>query len=363
MSFSSIRDLEKNISHVGISKERQYFLENLAVLVDSGMDIYTVLQALKDDMHSRVMKSIITQMQQEVAQGSPLWSAMKNADIFSDYIIALVKLGEESSHLSQNLLVLSRQQEKNHVFSSKLRSALMYPSLVLGMAALLGILITMFILPQLTQVFASLNVQLPLMTRIVIAVGDFFGAYGLIVGPLLIGGLVLLVFFLFLNPRTLFIGQKMLFAVPLIRKIIMYIEVARMTYVLGILMQNNIPILQSIHSLYQSSRMSMYKTFYSFLYTAIANGDSFEKAFREYGYSVKLVPPAIQQLIFAGEESGRLSETFLKISQIYEDKSETAAKNLTVLLEPLMLIIIWLGVLFLALAIILPIYGLLSGIQ
>lgn len=363
MEFSGLKDLEKSIAHVGLSKERQYFLENLAILVDSGMGIYSVLEALKEDMHSRTMKEIIQQMQNEVAQGSSLWSAMKNASIFSEYIIALVKLGEESSQLSQNLSVLSKQQEKNTALTSKLRSALMYPAIVLGMSMLLGLFIMMFILPQLTQVFDSLRVELPLLTRIVIAVGDFFGKHGLIAGPALIGGGFITVYILFFYRQTKYIGQHIIFSLPIIRKVMMYIELARFGYILGILLQNNISVLQALRSIYQSSRVQMYKKFYSYLYTSIANGDSFEKSFRSYAPTNRLVPPTIQQLIVAGEESGKLPETLLKVASMYEEKSEMAAKNLTVLLEPLMLIIIWVGVLLLALAIILPIYGLLSGIQ
>ncbi len=363
MGSFSLKNLEKNISHFGLGKEKQYFLENIAVLIDSGMGVYSVLEALKEDMHSPTMKSIIQQMQNGVAQGSSLWRAMKDSGIFSEYVIALVKLGEESGQLSQNLSVLSKQQEKNRSLTSKLRSSLMYPAIVLSLALFLGVFIMVFILPQLTKVFASLRVELPLVTRGMIAIGNFFGEYGLIAGPSIVLTFIVLVYFLFINRSTNAVGQKIVFSLPVVRKVMMYVEMARFSYILGILLQNNISVLQALRSLHQSSRIQMYKKLYAFLYTSISNGDSFIKSFRNYRHVNSLIPSTTQQLIAVGEESGRLADTLLKISVLYEEKSETAAKNLTILLEPLILIVIWLGVLFLALAIIMPIYGLLNGIR
>ncbi|MBN1778636.1 MAG: type II secretion system F family protein, partial [Candidatus Buchananbacteria bacterium] len=166
---------------------------------------------------------------------------------------------------------------------------------------------------------------------------------------------------IFYFPKTKIIGQVILFNLPGIKRLIQEIELARFGYLLGTLLKAGLPINQALDSLVQATTSYQYKKFYRRLAISIENGNSFQKSFLNYKRLKRLIPNPIQQLVFAGEQSGGLSKILLKISQIYEVKTETTTKDLSVILEPILLVIVWLGVVSVAMAVILPIYNLIGG--
>lgn len=163
--------------------------------------------------------------------------------------------------------------------------------------------------------------------------------------------------------KTNFLGQAMLFAISPISRLFTELELSRFGSLLGNLLEAGLPILDSLDSLANSSTFYRYKKLYAHLHDRIAEGNSFEKSFKLYKNTGKLVPVPIQQLIITSEQSGNLPETFKKIGDMYEAKTETSAKNLTVMLEPILLVIVWLGVVAVAVAVILPLYSLIGGLN
>jgi len=351
------------LSRLMIGEERDYFIENLAVLLASGMDILSALRALKTEMRTRQMKKIIDSMIEDIDVGSYIWRALKKTNLMPEQTLALIRIGEEAGQLAENLRVIALQQQKERVFRSKLRSAMTYPILVLTLTLVIGLGITWFILPRLSTVFDSLNIELPLITKILIAIGNFLGQFGFFVIPAFLIVLSTAVYFVFIFKKTKFIGEAILLAIPIIKKLVKQVELARFGFILGTLLKAGLPVLQAINSLEQSTTIRTYKKFYRYLQDSVEEGNSFQKSFSVYKQTNKLMPSSMEQMIIAGEKSGRLAETLIKVGQAYEEKTETTTKNLTVILEPILLIIIWLGVVAVALAVILPIYSLIGGLN
>ena len=214
-----------------------------------------------------------------------------------------------------------------------------------------------------STVFGQLDVELPFITKILIAVGTFLGNYGLIVLPAFIIFLGVIVFFIFFFSKTKFIGQSILFATPGIQRLIREIELARFGYLLGTLLDAGISITEALDSVEKSTTFPNYKKLYVHLKNSLADGNSFQKSFDLYKKSRKLIPLPIQQLILAGEKSGNLSNTLRTISINFDAKTEQTTKNIAVILEPILLVIVWLGVVAVALAVILPIYSLIGGLN
>ena len=302
-------------------------------------------------------------MKEEVEAGTPMWQVLKATKFFPEFVISLIKIGEGSGNLGKNLKVISIQQKKDRTFNSKIRSAMMYPGFVFGLTLIVGVGVAWFILPRLAIVFDQLKIDLPLITRILISFGKFIAQYGSIVVPSFIAGVILIFFFVFIFSRTKFIGQLLLFSFPGIKKLIQETELARMGYIMGTLLKSGLPIKDTMESLIETATFYKYKKFYQYLKNSIEEGNTFQQVFDSYKKTQKIIPATVQQMIVIGERSGQLPETFLAIGGNFEEKIDDTTKNLSVILEPILLVIVWLGVVAVALAVILPIYSLIGGLN
>ena len=347
----------------GFAEEREYFIENLAMLLASGMDIIESLEAIKSEVKSTKLLNIINNLVDDISAGFSLSTALSKTEILPPHIVALIKIGEESGRLHESLKVVVTQQSKERSFKSKIRAAMMYPVFVMAIAVVVGIGIAWFILPRLSTVFSQLNLQLPLVTRLLMGLGAFLSKYGVVVVPSFIIGLILVLFFLFGFSKTKFVGQWLLFLIPGINNLIREAELARFGYIMGTLLQSGLPVLEALSSLKDSGTLRAYGNIYNYLHDQVEEGKSFEESFKADKKIKKYIPTPIQSLISAGERSGSLARIFLNISEIFEAKTELTTKNLSVILEPLLLVVVWLGVVAVALAVILPIYSLVGGLS
>ena len=259
---------------IGLSKERDYYVENLSMLISSGMPITNALDSISAELRTKRMKNVISDMKIDLDSGVALWKTLSNTSLFPDHSISLIRLGEESSNLINNLKVVAVEQAKNRVFKSKLRSAMMYPAFVLVLTFIVGLGIAWFILPKLATVFSQLKITLPLITKILISAGVFLGNYGKFVVPLAIILVSALFFFIFILPKTRFIGQWILFLIPGIRDLIKEVEVARLGYLLGTLLQAGVQITHAFDSLASATEISLYKKLYKHMSVNIEDGSS-----------------------------------------------------------------------------------------
>lgn len=348
-------------SNFGLSKDTDYFIENLSMLVFSGMPVVNALSSISEEIHSRRMKLILAKIRVEIENGSAIWKALEGSGLFKDHSISLIRLGEESGKLTDNLKVVAIEEQKDRMFKSKLRSAMMYPAFVMAITMVVGIGIAWFILPKLAIVFVQLKIKLPFLTQILIDFGSFLGNYGHYVIPLVVIFIVLVYLIFFYFERTKVIGQYILFHVPGVKTLMKQVEVARFGYLLGTLLQAGVPIITALESLASASEFYSYKKLYLHVKNSVNNGNSLQKSFASFKNINKLIPSPIQQLVVAGEKSGNLANILLKVAAMFEDKADSTTKNLTIILEPILLVIVWLGVVAVALAVILPIYGLVGG--
>jgi type IV pilus assembly protein PilC len=349
-------------STFGLSKEKDYLIENLSLLISAGLDIVASLNLLKSDIRSKAMKEIMDDIISEIESGSPLWQTLENSRLFPPYMIALIRIGEKSGKLSQNLKIVAKQDERDRSFRSQVRSAMMYPVFVFGFTLVVGIGVAWFILPRLATVFGSLKIKLPWITKILIDVGKWLGAHGTVAVPLIFLGCGALFYFIFVFPRTRFIGQKLLFKLPVIKRLLLELEMSRFGYLLGTLLEAGIPITSALDSLVEATSFPDYQKLYRHLCAEIEEGNNLQKSLASYRKISRFIPTPVQGMIAAGEQSGNIAVALLRIGENFTLKTETTAKNLTTLLEPLLLFIVWVGVMGVALAVFLPIYSLIGGL-
>lgn len=351
------------LTKISVGSEKDYFVENLAMLISSGMNVLNALEVIKREVKTKAMKRVISGFKEDVESGFSLWESMDNSGIFSDYVISLVRVGERIGGLPENLVLIAENQQKENIFKSRIRSAMMYPSIVFGFGFVIATGIAWFILPRLASVFSQLNMDLPWVTRMLIIFGEFLGEYGSVVIPVAIVVVFLVIFFVFIFSKTKFVGQWVVFSLPGVGRLMQELELSRLGFILGSVLSAGLTIVDSLDSLSKTTEVRRYRKLYIFLKKDINEGRSFQESFELYKNVDKMIPPSIQQMIIAGEQSGNLPDTLGKIGRIFEAKTEITTKNLATLLEPVLLIIVWVGVVFVALAIILPIYSLIGGLS
>jgi type II secretory pathway component PulF len=351
------------LNKLNIGSQGQEVIDSLSMLLLSGIDVVTALDALRKDVRSKRLGRLLDNVRADIDAGIPIWQAMEHIALFPPYVISLLQLGEMAGRLPQNLQAIVVQQEKDKAFTSKVRSATLYPVITLGLTVMVGIGIAVFVLPRLAVVFGQLEIQLPLITRFFLEVSRILSEYGLIILPSIFFGMLLLIYILFIYHRTKFIGQAMLFSFPGFRRLLLDVELAKMGYLLSTLLEAGLPLLDALRAVAHATSLVAYQRFYLQVSARLEVGATFADAFEEYHRVKKLIPPAVQQMIISGEQSGRVEEVFRKVGQIYEAKTDIATKDLTVILEPFLLFVVWIGVVTVALAVILPIYSLIGGLN
>ncbi|HEX8762978.1 MAG TPA: type II secretion system F family protein [Candidatus Saccharimonadales bacterium] len=345
------------------SKYRDYFTNNIALLLRAAVPVQEAFASLKETSKSTELNKALDQMQRDVDEGLPLWQVMERSGVATQQTLTLVRLGEQSGRLVENLQIAARQEEKQRVFRSKVRSAMLYPSFVLGLSLLVGLGVAWFLLPRLAETFKQLNVQLPFISKVFIEFGVFLKANGYWAVPLFLAAVALIIYVLFVHPKTRGIGQRFLFHIPGVSRLMHEVEIARFGYLMGTLLQAGLTVTQSLQSLADATNAPQYKKLYIMLKDAFEDGYSFRSTLPKEPANAKQLPPPVQQMVIAGERSGSLPETLLSIGTIYEEKSDLSTQSLATILEPLLLLVVWVGVMGVAIAVIMPIYSLVGGLQ
>lgn len=342
--------------------EQEQLIENISMLADSGIDALSALNASLPSLQSQKVRKAVQGMKEDLENGSPFWRAFERSKLFPAYVISLVKVGEESGRLAENLKIVVAETEKTRMFRSRIISAALYPIVVVAFMIIVGTGVGWFILPKLASSFSQLNVPLPAITRDVIGLGGFLSSYGAIAVP---AGLILLgaiAYVLFLFPKTRFIGDAILLHTPVIKDLVRDTEIARFGYITGVLLQAGIPLESVLRSVADITPFRSYQRFYRYLAESIVEGNSFKRSFEAYPKTASLITLPIEQMIISAEQAGKLSDVFLRFSRTFEEKTETLAKNLPVIVEPILLIIVGIVVFLFALSVILPIYTLIGSL-
>jgi len=342
----------------GLKKEVYFFIENLSVLLSAGMNISLSVRSIQEETDSRRMRKILADIADKVESGSPLHDALEQSGVFSQRILSLIRVGEQSGRLVENLEVVVLQNEKETLFRSKVRSSLMYAVIVFTLAIVIGVGTAWFVLPKLALFFSELDAELPIITRWLIILGQILSQYGAFIIPLFALFVISAFYFLFSFPKTKFIGHSILFRLPIVNNLIKQVEISRFGYLLGTMLESGMSAIDAIAALKSTTTFKNYQKFYIYLKEKVETGNSLESSFKAYPKINKLFPSSSRQMMAAAEKSGKLSEILLKIGKAFEQKTEATARNLPIILEPVLLIIIGLAVALLALGIILPIYNL-----
>lgn len=339
-----------------VTQKRRLF-DSLAAMVRAGIDITAALDSLKRENRSQYETNLINQMTTDLHDGTPIWKTLDKFELVPPQLLALIRTGEESGTLPQNIRAVQRQMVKNKQFTARLRSASLYPAFVFVLLLVVTTVVMVFVLPRLSDVYSSFGNDLPWYTQALISLGEFMEQYGLIVVPWIIIVIILAVYFAFFNKKYKWIGERIMFNAPLIGKLVIELQVARMGQMMSNLTSGGITIDKALDLLQETTENHIYRKFYRDIKEELIQGHTLGYAFQKIPRSAKILPLIAQQMIISGEATGELTEAFQHVGDEFEQRTETSAKDFGTVFEPILIVGVWIGVAIVAFAVIIPLYS------
>lgn len=349
---------EVNLGHLS-DLNRLFLVKHLGIMLQSGIPIYEALGMLKEQSKGK-LRAILTSIMESVGSGQTLADSLAAfPKDFPELFVQLIAGGELSGTLEKNLAYIAGFMEKEIDLKKKVKGAMMYPVIVFIAVLLLTMGIGLFVLPQILPLFQSFSIKLPLSTRILIWFAEFFRDYGIVVLIVLIGGAFFTPLFLELKWIKPF-SHRIYLRIPVAGSILRELSLARFFRVLATLMDAGLPIDTALNISAKIIRNVRYQKEILKMRRAVTQGNSFTDAVSESHF---LFPVLVRHMMRVGEKSGNLVDSLNYLGAFYEDEMDDKLKNLSTLMEPLLLLFIGLIVAFVALSIIGPIYSLSGGIQ
>ena len=336
------------------------FAKYLSLMLTSGVPLSQSIAELEEQSTSREFKKILRDLGDEIKKGKSIATGLKKYERdFGNLFIGMIKIGEESGTLEENLKHLATQLEGNYELRKKVKGAMIYPALVLGATLTIGLGLAVFVMPKLLTFFKSMNVKLPLITRILLASVahlEKFGIYYFI-------GLIVFTILFRISLRAKKIKSfihKMIIEMPIFGKIVKKLNIAYFTRTLAILLKSGVTIVEALDISSTTLGNLAYQN---------ALKDASSKLKKGEGLSVylkklpRLMPSMVVKMVEIGEKSGTLEETLFYVADFYEKEVDATTKNLSNILEPILLIVVGLVVGVVAISILMPIYQFTSDIQ
>lgn len=332
-----------------------FLVRNLATTIKAGLSIVESLDILIADTEKRIMKKVLQETQAMVKNGQPLSKGFESyAHAFPPIFMGMLKAGEISGGLDRVLAELSRYLSKEYALRSKVRSALMYPLILLIASVGVLVLLLIFVLPRLSKAFLTSGVKLPWVTKFFLSISNAL-TWSFLFDAVVIGGLIWFFLYFRKTPR----GKKTFFWVisrlPVARDLVKKVALVRFSRTLGNLIGSGLSAVESLELSADSLGNEEYNLAIHKAVDEIKNGRSISEALGKYP---ELFPRLLLSMVVVGERTGSLQEILISYADFSEEEVDNKLKDLTAVLEPVLLLIMGLMVGAIAFSIILPIYQL-----
>ncbi len=353
------KEIKFSLKRTVKTREMVILTRQFATMINAGLPLVKALQILAAQASNPTIQNAIEKVVHDVESGDTLAHALKeHPKLFTSLYVNMVAAGESGGILDTILLRLATFLEKADALARKVKGAMIYPAVVFSVAALAIAILLLFVIPTFESMFASFNQELPLPTRIVIGLSKFLQGYWL---WLLIGGVVGGVLFrrwiATSSGRLLY--DRMLLRAPLLGPLIRKSAIARFTRTLSTLLSSGVSILEGMEITARTAGNRVIHDAVIESRASIAGGKSISEPLQQSG----VFPPMVTQMINVGEETGDLDGMLAKIADFYEDEVDVAVESLLKALEPAMIVILGTIVGGMIIAMYLPIFGMVSGIQ
>lgn len=338
------------------SRDVATFTRQLSTMINAGLPITEAILILRSQSKGSMQK-IVAQILADIEAGDSFSNSLsKHPKIFSRTYVALVKSGEVGGVMDAVLLKLADNMEKQQEFSSRVRGALIYPVIIVIGMVIVSFVMMIFVIPKLTSLYTDFGATLPLPTRILMGVSGFFVRFWYIIVALVgIGLYVLKLYAAIPEGRRKLDG--LMFKIPVFGELQRQIILTELTRTLSLMVGAGVPILEALNITSEVVTNTIISDALKDSAKQVERG--FPIAF-SFSRHPEAFPFLLSQMVAVGEETGKMDEVLTKISHIFEVESDEKVKGLTAAIEPIVMVVLGLGVGFLVIAVILPIYNLTS---
>jgi type IV pilus assembly protein PilC len=338
------------------TKELVIFTRQFAVMISANVTVVESLKILVDQTKNVTLQNMISEIAFEVDGGAFLSDAFaKRPRIFSNFFVNIVKSGETSGKLDEVLNYLADEMEQNYDMVAKIKGAMIYPVFIVCGLIGVGIVLMVYVIPNLTSILTETNATLPLSTRIIISVSNFFANYLWLVGLIVAA----IVFAVYSFAKTTF-GRRVIdiikLKMPIFGKLFKFIYLMRFTRSLSTLVKGGVTITKSLEITADVVGNVIYKEIIEETLDSINDGNPIYLVMNQSSYVPKMVP----QMISVGERTGKLDVVLDKVTDFYGRETSNMLNNLSKLMEPIIMVIMGLGVGVMVAAVIMPMYNLAS---
>lgn len=338
------------------TKDLVIFSRQFSVLISANVAMVQSLKVTVEQTENPRLKKTISEIASEVDNGMRLSDALaKRPEIFSNFFTSVVRSGETSGKLEEVLIYLADEMEKDYDMMSKIKGAMIYPAFIMGGLAVVGTIMMIFVIPKLTDVMAESGAELPLATKILIGISNILRSYWWLI-IILIGALAAFIRTFIKTPQGRRYFDIIQLRLPVFGKLFQKIYLVRFTRSLNTLIVGGVAIADSLKITAEVVSNSVYQDMIKETIKEVEDGNSLVSVFSKSHY----VPVMLVQMMSVGEEAGKLDMVLAKITDFYTKEVETLVKNILTLLEPLVIVLMGLGVGLLVAAVIMPIYNLAS---
>lgn len=355
-SLSNLFNLEKINAKLSRVKGDELVMvtRNLGSMITAGLTVSRALNVIERQSKNPKLKQVVTMMAARINKGDSFNETLREfPKVFNDLYVAMVRAGEESGNLAESLQTLAIQMDRTNTLKKKIKGAMIYPSIVMIVMVVIGILMMIFVMPKITGVFKDMDADLPATTEFLIATSDFMVNYTLLVITGMIVGLVGFIYAL--KTKYGIIATSWLIPkLPVIGNMAKETNAARTARTLSSLLNSGVDVLQSIEITQEVLQNVFYKQILADAAERVEKGTPLSETFVE---RTDLYPILVGEMILVGEETGQIAGMLGELAEFYEGEVERKTKDLSTIIEPLLMVVIGGSVGFFALALIAPIYS------
>lgn len=339
--------------------EKIIFARNLGGMIEAGLSVSRALQVLEHQASKKKLKLIFNHLNASISQGKTFYQALGEfPKIFNSLFISMVKAGEESGNLASSLKQIGDQMEKSYLIQKKVKGAMIYPGIIMSLMVVIGILLLTFVVPRLTATFKDLHTDLPASTQFIIWLSDMFQHHYLLMA---LSALIAVGFFYYALHTSK--GKKafdyMVLHLPVVGLIVRESNSARTTRTLSSLLSSGVDLVLAIHITSEVLQSSFYKKVLDEAAVRVEKGRPLSEVFMENEF---LYPTFVGEMASVGEETGELSHMLGGVATFYEEEVDQKTKDMSTIVEPVMMIIVGAVVGFFAVSMITPMYSVLNNL-
>lgn len=335
------------------------FARNVGNMLEAGLSLTRAINVIERQVRNPKMQATCRSLTQSIAAGKSFNESLAmHPKVFSTLVISMVKAGEESGNLADALKHVSLQMEKSYLLAKKVRGAMMYPGVIFSVMILIGILMMIYVVPGLTKTFTDLKVDLPLSTQIIIGISNFLQNYYIFAFLGIVAGIFGFIYSLKTKPGKKFFDYIVL-KIPVIAPIIKEANSAHTTRTLSSLLSSGVDLLQAVRITGEVLQNTFYKKVMERVEVVVEKGEPLSEVFTK---ETDLYPIFVGEMVSVGEETGKLATMLIGVANFYENEVEQKTKDLSTIIEPMLMVVIGGAVGFFAISMITPMYSVMNNL-